>query len=90
MYVFTCPDYIVFMPMCTFTAIEHLALGSVNMQPIYPRSLPRKSYHCFDINECHFCLRLNVTFRVLRVATQFSCRSSPKFLDSKLNLRDLR
>ena len=41
-------------------------------------------------NECHFCLRLNVTFRVLRVATQFSCSSSPKFLDFKLNLRDLR
>ena len=30
MYIVTCPDNIVFMPMCTFTAIEHLAPGSAN------------------------------------------------------------
>ena len=70
MYVVTCPDYIVFMPMCTFTAIEHLALGSANVANIPTISAEEELSLLRYNHQRHFCFCLH-GFRDIRTIWLF-------------------
>ena len=65
MHVVTCPDYIVFMPMCTFTAIEHLAPGSASAANVPTISAEEELSLLRYNHQRHFCFCLQ-GFRDIR------------------------